>query len=348
MENTYRSFSFSAALSGALCIVFTGPARAQDLSSSELLAPVGWSSLHLSIADFIPWDTLVGSGVTWSYGWVEVDSATDVEYRVIDLVDAPSAGGYPAADRVVRSIAGPADDYITDRFYDLTPDRVLELGSVGPVLSYAYDAPGILYGLPMTLGDTMGSDYCYWSDGLGVQYHFCGNTLVTFDAMGTLELPYGTYAGAKHVTLRSSSFETTVGSADSSYIVKQQWFLPGIPAPVLEANVYIADDGTWYPSGWLMSQGSLTGMLERANAVPDWSVHPNPTEGLITLKRTSAGAAVVDVLTNDGRCVRTFNLPAGTPGITVDLEGLPAGIYLVRMSGSDGTATRRVVKTGGR
>ena len=341
MHITTRTYA-GPLLTLACCTVFHGVVRSQQLSADDVLVPIGSSYRLFTVEGPYPWNTLQGPGVTWEYDWVAVDEASDLTMTSIAVAQSPHAAAYPDADRAMRSISGPADDYIVDSFFDDQGDRLIELGSAGPVLSYLYDGPETNYVYPMALGDTVHGDYCFWSDGFGVQYHFCGANYVTFDATGTLILPYGTFTDVKHVTNWRSLLETTEPATDSTHSIQQQWFVPGIPYPVMELSLYIDADGTQWPNGRLMDAASLTAVRERA--APDWQLAPNPTIRAFTVQRTAGSAATVDVLTTDGRLVHSSRITNGSTQHRIDLDGLPEGIYLVRISDATGSTTKRVVK----
>lgn len=323
-------------------IVPHGLLRGQSLTASELLPAVGASYHQYTISDAIPWDTISGTDVIWDYAWITVDSLDDLTYTAISIDDAPAAGDYPATDRVIRTITGANDDYVIDRFYDEQADRLVELGSVGPVLSYVQDMPETVYALPMQFEDTVHSDYCFWSDGLGVQYHFCGESYVTFDAVGTLILPFGTYTDVKHVTHWRSSFETTGPATDSTHAVRQEWFAPGIPYPLLDLSIYLDDIGQLWPSGRVMDLASITGLQEVAGRMT-FNVHPNPATDMITIERTATSRTTVEVRALDGRIVQGTYFPEGATRLTLSLEGLADGVYVVCLVG-EGSNTIAVVK----
>jgi hypothetical protein len=325
------------------CIAFRGLPRAQQVSAAELLAPVGSTFHYYPIIDLFPWDSLQGADVLWDYTWTQVDSAQDVTYEVIEPGVAPAIDDYPDANRVVRSIQGTNDDYIIDRFFEVQADRVLELGSAGPVLSYDFDTPEAIYGLPMQLGDSLNGDYCFWSDGLGVQFHFCGESYVTHDATGTLILPYGTFTGVKHITQWHSSVETTEPTGDTTTLTRQQWFVPGIASPVLEVSVFLYNGGTLSPSGRIMDGATFTALAE----IPatEWSAYVDPSSALLTLRRSSTEAATVEVLALDGRVLINERFPSGSAQHSIALDALQDALYLVRVSSGTGSSTQRIVKS---
>lgn len=327
-----------------LCVVFCGPARSQTLDLDQVLAPIG-SSYHLySISQIFPWDTLQGTGVVWDYAWTQVDSIADKAISMIPVSAAPNASAYPDADQVERSITG--QNYVIDRFFDVRSDQLRELGSVGPVLSYAFDDPEVLYTYPMQLGDTSFGAYCVWSDGLGSQFHFCGDSYTTFDAMGTLILPYGTFSDVKHVTRWHQSVETTMPDGDTTIVVRQQWFLPDVHFPVLDVVLFLYTDGFVSPSGWLMD-GAITTSVREREAVVEWSISPVPTVGPVTVLMELADPASLEILALDGRVVGSHLLQPGITRHHLSLNGLPDGTYLVRMNSEGRISTRRIIKVSG-
>lgn len=308
------------------------------------MPPIGPPYHLISIDGDLPWDTLQGGDVVWDYAWITLDPSNGVTYTAVAPADAPDLAAYPGADRVLRSVLDNDSEYIVHRYYDQVDQAISELGSVGPVLSYVFDNPQLMYPMPLELGDTLEGDYCFWSDGLGVQYHFCGSNYTTFDAQGTLIMPYGTFTDVRHLTLWESSIETTGGgAADSSYSVRQQWFVPGVPFPALDVNIYIDAIGQWWPSATVMDESTLTGLLEHT-AGPIWSMQPNPAADIVTLHHGADLEGMAEVFAPDGRCVRNVAVRPGSIQEVIDLTGLSDGVYLVALTSDGLRSTQRVVK----
>ena len=106
----------------------------------------------------------------------------------------------------------------------------------------------------------------------------------------------------------------------------------------------------WTPVAWAGSsvvtsdEGTLpTG--EFALAAP----YPNPTAGVATVNFALAGASVATLEVYDllGRRVARIGtdqtLPAGPHTASIDTDALSAGLYLVRLTAGDNTATQRLV-----
>jgi len=273
-----------------------------------------------------------------------VDSVSGNAISMIPLSDAPNASSYPDADRVIRSVT--SGNYTIDRFYEVAPDQIRELGSVGPVLSYDYDIPLTLNTFPMQLGDTTRSNYCVWSDGAGSQFHFCGDSYVTFDGIGTLILPYGTFNNVKHVTQWHQSVETTMPDGDTTIVARQQWFLPYVPFPVLEVTVFFYPNGSYDPFGWLMDGATVTAVREN-DVRSEWSISPIPTIGPFTVLGEFTGSAKLEILALDGRVVGSHLLQPGTDHHQFSASALPNGTYLVRLNADGKMSTRRIFKISG-
>ncbi len=79
------------------------------------------------------------------------------------------------------------------------------------------------------------------------------------------------------------------------------------------------------------------------------SVYPNPFRERLTVafEVTRPGPVVVEVVDVLGRVVRRRDLgavPAGRREVALGGEGLPAGLYVVRVAAGEGRAVRRVVR----
>lgn len=76
------------------------------------------------------------------------------------------------------------------------------------------------------------------------------------------------------------------------------------------------------------------------------SVYPNPAEDFVTVNVTTerAGAATVQLLSIDGRVMRTerMSLVAGGGRTTLNTADLPAGMYVVQVTGANRVSTTKV------
>lgn len=71
--------------------------------------------------------------------------------------------------------------------------------------------------------------------------------------------------------------------------------------------------------------------------------YPNPVRSMLTFQGIATkGVAQIEVFDSWGRSVMQAALPEGA--IEIDMSGLPAGLYRVRVSGAQGTGVLSVVK----
>ncbi|MFP9097646.1 T9SS type A sorting domain-containing protein [Flavobacterium sp. RHBU_24] len=77
-----------------------------------------------------------------------------------------------------------------------------------------------------------------------------------------------------------------------------------------------------------------------ANAV---TLYPNPANSVLTIAASGYSIAKVALYDLNGRHVHTINGNANGP-LTVDVSGLSAGIYMVKLYSADGVAIKKLVK----
>jgi hypothetical protein len=133
------------------------------------------------------------------------------------------------------------------------------------------------------------------------------------------------------------------GQSLSSY----QWYLNGVAIGGATSNVYNPTTlGTYWvqaedPSCYTISSPfQLTALAARGSALAQQtSVYPNPTRGLVYFAAPVRLTATLYSLT--GQAVRT-----AAPATTLDLHGLPDGMYLLQLRGPDGAIvkTEKLVK----
>ncbi len=94
--------------------------------------------------------------------------------------------------------------------------------------------------------------------------------------------------------------------------------------------------GSTNPSLIIARLGTTTGLSEALSS-PAFTLAPNPTRTTATLTGLSPNETTATLFDGLGRAVQTVPLSAGAA--TLDVRGLPAGLYTVRI----GAAARRLV-----
>lgn len=78
--------------------------------------------------------------------------------------------------------------------------------------------------------------------------------------------------------------------------------------------------------------------------VSDFKLFPNPSSGIVQFSATNLDESLItriEVLNETGQSVQAWQLPLGT--LSTEIEGLPKGIYFVRMTNEIGIRTEKLV-----
>ena len=76
-------------------------------------------------------------------------------------------------------------------------------------------------------------------------------------------------------------------------------------------------------------------------------IYPNPTNGNITIEldKTYESATDISIINLSGSIINKDQIPSNESQITINLNTLPAGIYLIKLSNTKFTYTHRIVLT---
>lgn len=91
--------------------------------------------------------------------------------------------------------------------------------------------------------------------------------------------------------------------------------------------------------GWHVCDcpNAFLGVKEYQNNIPSLSLYPNPAAGSILVK-SSVGISQVMLFDNGGRLVMQANNPLVNNAMTLNLQGITPGLYVVQTRHSDGTS----------
>jgi mannan endo-1,4-beta-mannosidase len=103
--------------------------------------------------------------------------------------------------------------------------------------------------------------------------------------------------------------------------------------PVLSAYHFVLTD----------SLVNSTGVIKNND---DVAIYPNPSTGLftITFNKATVENLTVDILDVTGKVVKTFFVKSNTTSATLDLQDMPDGVYLARLTNSTGIVIKKLVK----
>jgi hypothetical protein len=85
------------------------------------------------------------------------------------------------------------------------------------------------------------------------------------------------------------------------------------------------------------------GIEEMANQ-QKYRIHPNPTAGKVEIRLPKPVYGLeISIITSEGKVVLSQNNTTITDVVLMDLTGLPAGLYLMKLSGQGFSGTERIV-----
>ncbi|MEZ4737950.1 MAG: T9SS type A sorting domain-containing protein [Flavobacteriales bacterium] len=300
-------------------------ANAQSLVEQDLLAPIG-SAWHMRALQTVPEEQIPIEPIVWAYTSAVGNDLFGATYTIMDPAEVAGSGAFPATDRVVRKVSDFDPQNITYTFQDVQSGIVLDLGSYGPVLNTNYRAPGLAFAYPLEHGASVSDWFCYSTSSISGTVDYCGTTTITLDAIGTLQLPFGTFADVHRVTTRRAIIPVPVEEGvDSTILTINEWYVAGTPFPLLQFSKLQSPDGSVTRTGQVIDENSLVGILETRRQ-QRLEAFPNPTAGIVNVT-TNTSDERAELIALDGRMVRQLGLNAVDGQRTIDLSDVPDGVY---------------------
>lgn len=87
---------------------------------------------------------------------------------------------------------------------------------------------------------------------------------------------------------------------------------------------------------------TAVGVEAKANSA-GWQLYPNPAYSTVTLKGESETASTVNIFDAKGALAKTIALPAFKGTQTLNVQDLPAGLWLVQWSTANGISSQRLI-----
>jgi hypothetical protein len=314
-------------------LIASVPALAQTLNQGNS-APVLGDQFTLHIANYIAPGS-AGSGQTWNFAGITSLTSGDITY--ISVASTPNGANYPQA-----TLAAMQSGYAA--YFKITSAGLEMAGAESPMAAFVYGNPEMWLKFPSSMGTT-------WSDPWSASYTISGTTITrsgtvtgNVDGTGTLVMPYGPVSNVVRVKVVENYSDVTQGVTVASYVsTNYYYYKSGIHSPVAQVSELVTTMGgtpqTSQNANWL--DGSQVGIRELLQNAIGVDLYPNPASNSSTMVFSSSngGSHSVDVLDANGRVVRHEDLMV-QPGIyrhDLDLQGLPSGLYMVRITAKDGS-----------
>lgn len=171
-------------------------------------------------------------------------------------------------------------------------------------------------------------------------------TLTEFKKINTEAFQVGSTT-AKFIQNTLAGTATAMGVPVNSQLINRNSGNISLPF-VAESNWVYQFPASCPALRWAQWDGSDDEMLgsEADAADASFTLAPNPTTGMATLSIAASEADLpITVLNLQGQLVHAARMPKGHSQLDLDLSGLPAGIYFVRVQQADGLiTTEKLVK----
>ncbi|MEP0548718.1 MAG: T9SS type A sorting domain-containing protein [Rhodothermales bacterium] len=300
-----------------------------------------------------------GANRTWDFSGLSFDVGITA---VSEVVAPPVLGSddphLAEADLIVRT-AIPESDSVAFGFYDTTADALAirgfaaegEVDGEPGVVLLRFAPPNRLFAFPLAFGTA-------WTDTYELQFvpfveqirieETVENEVVGW---GTLVTPAGS---AEALMLSSRTFQTVrvvSTDPDTSFVVGQDssYSISFVTRTGLGASIDLDGEGNVESGGYVVQTPTTASEPDAAPGQALLSAYPNPLRRgqTVTLgfAPATAGTVRIEVFDVLGRIVATVldeTRAAGPQQAPWRPDGLPAGLYLVRIVAGDRTETRRV------
>ena len=325
-------------------LLMTTTAMAQptiDISNNQ---PI--SGQEFVLRNNASWNWEGPSGANVMFAFWDLFSTGNRNYRVYDASISSSAVATAPSANMLTTDGG------TDTlFWNYAADGLYELGGrTGLEGLYAYSDPILELKYPCTFGTT-------WSDIALANYNTpfgaaqrTGTITGSADAYGDLGVSQAFYPNVLRVKVRRAFTDVAAIATVQRISTTYYFYSEFIPWPVLklvEDSVIIngGAPSVAKSSQWLGGPGGV-GLSEiNANDIV-FTPYPNPTNGTLDLRLENLlEVRSIEVINANGQLVQQVTKPlSGTVSGVLDMTGLAAGVYQVRITRADGgQGTRRVL-----
>ena len=166
------------------------------------------------------------------------------------------------------------------------------------------------------------------------------------DSLVLLQLSTAGPRYAQNVIFRWDLGDGTVVERNTGGVVRHRYAPGRVPGPGTAVRLTLTNNLGCTATQTLYPWGRPTAAQQARALGAQATLWPNPAAGTATLAlaEAPAGGATVQVLDALGRVLQTRTLPAGAAALTLDVGGLAAGVYAVRVSAVAGSFAKRLVR----
>ena len=303
-----------------------------------------------------------GEGRTWDFSTISFEqSFTSVSEVVAPPVLGSDDPFLAEADLILRTAVAESDS-IAFSYYDTRADALAirgfaaegEIDGEPGVVMLKFVPANRIFTFPLTFGTTWADTYDLQLSGLPEQIQIEETVTNEVVGWGTLVTPAGSADALMLLARTLQTVRVVSTDPDTSFVVGEDSTisLSFVTRTGLTASIELDGEGNVEGGSYSVVTPATA---SEPDAAPDEALltaaYPNPIRRgagqnvSLDFATTTSGAVRVEVFDVLGRSVATVVdevRPARPQQATWHVDGLPAGLYLVRIAADGRTATRRV------
>jgi hypothetical protein len=333
-----------------IMISFFSASFAQPVLTSNMIPGIGNGYIKYNVTQ----DTniidiaTVGANITWNFSSLSIP-VTGLSYTYTPVGGTPYEASYPYAN--VAALEGASTYY-----YYVMRDTVIELYgnadvSVGTAV---YNNTAKLMTYPFTYNDFQTDNFSGTHKvNAFITGSVTGTVTATGDAYGTLILPLDTFHNVLRVKETFAFSDVVIAGTLYSSLTGYYWFSPDFKNPLLQVEKVVTTglQSNYFKTAYVNRPYLYTGtsIKERNTTGFNFIVFPNPAgseKRFITYILEKPSAVKISLLNMMGQELQTSsknNAQAGKQTESIDLSGLSAGIYFIRLNVAGLSSQQKIV-----
>jgi hypothetical protein len=280
-----------------------------------------------------------GSGQTWNYSAINENTTSITTSTFVALSSVPNSSLYSNA-----TIAETFDNTNYD-VYDNSAGADYLGTSVATISNCIVFSDPIKYmSYPFSYGSSYTDNFLLSNS----MYVSSGTVVVAGDGTGTLAIPNFTFNNVLKVS-QSYTQTLAVGNATYTYVGLNNYFYCNLSKfPLLTINTSTQTGGgapTVIDLNGSVNKNFTVVGLNKINETNDFTLYPNPSNGLFEIQFENTVAHFVVLVTDIyGREIkREEHTDFSKHNTHINLKDAVPGIYYVKVKSSDGETTRKII-----
>lgn len=336
-------------------------------TTPESAIPTVGDSIVSQLADATGFDQgASGDGVNWDYSTLQPAASS---FPVVTHYITPESTPFATDFAPLANLASFStfDGDTTYNYFRSSPNSLLNLGFANNVAKKVYDDSEFLYAAALGQGDNLPDDFSATLTTDFSQTFTTGNTNISYDGSGTLDLPSGTFTDVVKVMVQTQSRDSsklgpTIESITTIDLTSYQWFKANIPGPLMTFSIssvssetrIIGTDTTFTGPTITTSISYLPDAMDVVSnteevthsIVKTHSIYPNPAKNQATLtfelKEAIDGTISIFDLSGRNQYKMEWQGLSGQQSIQIPTDQLNPGLYLVALESGEEVFTQKL------